>query len=124
MNGIQSTKKGLKLIEYFKSNLNSEGFLFLQKTHSTLKDEVNWTQEFKGQLFFSHGKSSSGGVLICYFGSKNLKIRNKITDKDGRIMILETELDDQSFTLINLCNPNTESDQFEVLEKLENMFIN
>ena len=73
VNGIQSTKKRLKLIEYFKSNLNSEGFLFLQETHSTLKDEVNWTQEFKGQLFFSQGKSNSCGVLICYFGSKNLK---------------------------------------------------
>ena len=121
MNGIQTTKKRLKLIEYFKSNLNSEGFLFLQETHSTLKDEVNWTQEFKGQLFFSHGKSSSCGVLICYFGSKNLKIRNKIADKDGRILILEIELDDQSFTLINLYNPNTESEQLEVLEKLENM---
>ena len=121
VNGIQSTKKRLKLIEYFKSNLNSEGFLFLQETHSTLKDEVNWTQEFKGQLFFSHGKSNSCGVLICYFGSKNLKIRNKIADKDGRILILEIELDDQSFTLINLYNPNTESEQLEVLEKLENM---
>ena len=73
VNGIRSTKKRLKLIEYFKSNLNSEGFLFLQETHSTLKDEVNWTQEFKGQLFFSQGKSNSCGVLICYFGSKNLK---------------------------------------------------
>ena len=53
VNCIQSTQKRLKLIEYFKDNL--EGFLFLQETHSTLNDEVNWTQEFKGQLFFSHG---------------------------------------------------------------------
>ena len=42
VNGIQSIKKRLKLIEYFKSNLNSEGFLLLQETHSALKDEVNW----------------------------------------------------------------------------------
>ena len=41
--------------------------------------------------------------------------------KDGRILILEIELDDQSFTLINLYHPNTESEQIEVLEKLENM---
>ena len=51
VNGIQSHKKRLNLIEYFKSNLNSEGFLFMQETHSTLKDEVNWIQEFKGQSF-------------------------------------------------------------------------
>ena len=67
----------------FKSCSNIEGFLFLQETHSTLKDEVNWIQEFKGQLFFSYGKSNSYDILICYFGSKKLKIRNKIPDKDG-----------------------------------------
>ena len=57
-----------------KSSSNIEGFLFLQETHSTFKDEVSWIQEFKGQLFFSQGKSSSCGILICYFGSKKLKI--------------------------------------------------
>ena len=93
----------------------------MQGTHSTLKDEVNWIQEFKGQLFLSHGKSNSFGVLICYCGSKNLKIRNKIADKDGQILILEFELDDQSFNLINLYNQNTESKQLAVLEKLKNM---
>ena len=44
LNGIQSTKKRLKLIEYFKNNLNSEGFLFFHDTHSTLKNEVIWIQ--------------------------------------------------------------------------------
>ena len=34
--GIQSSRKLLKLIEYFKSKLGSNGLLFLQETHSTL----------------------------------------------------------------------------------------
>ena len=71
--------------------------------------------------YFSHRQSSSCGILIYCFGSKNLKIRNKIVDKDQRIVILEIELHNQFFTLINLCNPNTESKQHKVLEKLENM---
>ena len=70
VNGIQPTKKRLNLIEYFKNNLNSEGFLFLQETYSTFKDVINWMQELKGQLFSSRRKSSSCGVLICYFGYK------------------------------------------------------
>ena len=93
----------------------------MQETHSTLKDEVSWIQEFKGQLFFSQGKSNSYGILICYFGSKKLKIRNEVADKDGSILILEIKLNDQFFTLINLYNPNTESEKLEVLEKLKNM---
>ena len=35
--GLQSSKKRIKLIEYFKSKLNHNGFLFLQETHSTMK---------------------------------------------------------------------------------------
>ena len=105
----------------FKSCSNIEGFLFLQETHSTLKDEVNWIQEFKGQLFFSYGKSNSYDILICYFGSKKLKIRNKIADKDGWTLILEIKLNNQFITLINLYNPNTESEQLEGLEKVKIM---
>ena len=117
VNGIQSHKKRLNLIEYFKSNLNSEGFLFMQETHSTLKDEVNWIQEFKGHSFSHTVNPILVSFLTTILALKLLKIRNKVADKG----FLETELDDQSFTLINLYNPNTESEQLEVLEKLENM---
>ena len=30
---LQPSKKRIKLIEYFKSKLNHNGFLFLQETH-------------------------------------------------------------------------------------------
>ena len=33
--GIQSLKKRLKLIEYFKSKITTHGILFLQETHSS-----------------------------------------------------------------------------------------
>ena len=37
--GLQSSKERVKLIEYVRSKLNHNGFLFLQKTHSTIKNE-------------------------------------------------------------------------------------
>ena len=37
--GIQSLKKRLKLIQYFKSKIGSCGLLFLQETHSNSKVE-------------------------------------------------------------------------------------
>ena len=37
--GIQSLKKGLKLIEYFKSKITTHGILSPQETHSSSKDE-------------------------------------------------------------------------------------
>ena len=38
--GFQSTSKRLKLIKYFKDEIVSNGFLFLQETHSTIIDEI------------------------------------------------------------------------------------
>ena len=39
--GIQSYKKRLKLIQYFKEKIGSTGVLFLQETHSSSKVEQN-----------------------------------------------------------------------------------
>ena len=68
--GIQSFKKKLKLIQYFKDKIGSTGVLFLQETHSNSKIEQKWKEDFKGQVFFSHGETNSYGVLIAYFGTE------------------------------------------------------
>ena len=116
--GLQSTNKRLKLIKYFKDKIVSSGFLFLQETHSTVNDEIKWKDNFKGEVFYSHGKSNSCGVLICFIGSKNFFIRNKLSDNDGRILILDVDIDDENFILINLYNPNTEAEPLKTLSKL------
>ena len=69
--GLQSSKKRLKVIEYLKNKLESNGVLFLQKAHSISIDENAWADDFKVQVFFSHGTSNSRGVLIAYLGSKS-----------------------------------------------------
>ena len=91
--GFQSTNKRLKLIKYFKDKIVSNGFLFLQETHSTVNDEIKWKDDFKGEVFYSHSKSNSCGVLICFLDSKKLFIRNKLSDNDGRILILDVDID-------------------------------
>ena len=57
--GIQSTNKRLQLIKYFKDKITSNGFFFLQETHSTVNDEIKGKDDFKGEIFYSHGKSNS-----------------------------------------------------------------
>ena len=57
--GLQSSKKTIKLIEYFRSKLNDNGFLFLQETHSAIKNKDTWVNDFNGPGFFSHGTSYS-----------------------------------------------------------------
>ena len=116
--GIQSIKKRLKLIEYFKSKITTHGILFLQETHSSSDDEQKWRDNFGGNTFFSHGKRNSCGVLISYIGTHNFVVNNQKTDNDGRILILDVTINDVNFVLINLYNANTETEQVSVLNNL------
>ena len=119
--GFQSTDKRLKLVKYFRDKIVSNSFLFLQETHSTVNDEIKWKDNFKDEVFSSRGNSNSRGVLIYFIGSKNLFIGNKLWDNVSRILILDVDIDDESFILINLYNPNTEAWQLKTLSKLTEM---
>ena len=110
--GIQSSKKRLKLIQYFEDKIGSTEVLFLQETHSNSKIKQKWKKDFKRQVFFSHEKTNSSGVLTAYFG--------KETDKEGRIWILDVSINDSEYILINLYNANTEREQ---IDELNNMTV-
>ena len=49
---LQKSLKRIKIFQYLKNNLGSEGFLFLQETHSSLADDKKWADESKGPIFF------------------------------------------------------------------------
>ena len=89
--GIQSLKKRLKLIEYFKSKTKTHRILFLKGTHSSSDDEQKWRDNSGGNsnTFFSHGKRNSCGVLISYIRKHDFVLNNQKTDNDGRILILD-----------------------------------
>ena len=98
--------------------------MFLQETHSTLFDEKRWQDELKGKLFFSHGHSNFCGVAIGFLGNMNFNVLNKIQDNDGRILVLDVQVDDTTFLLINLYNANKECEQLNVLTPLCNFLNN
>ena len=110
LKGIQAILKRIKIFDYFKNYVTSNGFIFLQETHSSIKDEKVWSDEFEGQLFFSHDKTNSCGVAIGFVGTKALKILNIRRDNLGRILVIEVKNDDSVFVLITIYNSNTESE--------------
>jgi len=119
--GVQSKKKRLKIIENFKSKLGTNSFLFLQETHSTKEVETKWKDDFEGPVFFSPGQSNARGVLISYLGNRNFKVNSELTDKAGRILILDVIIEGENILLINLYNPNTEQEQLKTIEELKHM---
>ena len=109
--GLQNSLKRIKIFEYLKNNLGSNGFLFLQETHSSLADGKRWVDELKGPIFFSHGKSDSCGVATGYIGNNKVDVLGKKkTDKNGRIFILDVMVKETNFVLANIYNPNTETE--------------
>ena len=72
--------------------------------------------------FFSHGKSNSCGVAIGYCGTEDLKVVNTARDKNGRMLILDAELNGTNLLLINFYNSNTEPEQFPTPQKLLEKF--
>ena len=118
--GLLNKNKRLKTINYLKSKL-TDGIIFLQETHSSVNNEIQWKNKLNTQSFFSHGKSNPCGVLTAYYGSKNFILRNQLCDKEGRILILDVRIDDSNYILINFYNANTELDQLAVISSLNTM---
>ena len=108
----------MKLFEYLKSYVATNGFVFLQETDSSIRDEKKWEDEFRDKLFFSHRKTNSCGVLIGYYGTKKIEVINKKCDNYGQILLLEINIDDRLFVLINIYNANNELDQVKTLTDL------
>ena len=122
--GIQNNSKRLSVVEYFRNKLGNNGILFLQETHSTFNDENIWKNDFNVPVFDSHGTSQSCGVLIAYFGNLNFSVNKQVGDKNGRILILDLNIDEIRYVLVNIYNANTEAEQVQVSSELNELMKN
>ena len=83
-----------------------------------------WTSQWgcgKDSVVFSHGTSNSKGILIAFRESINYKIRSAQCDANGRYIILDPEIDNCPFILINYYAPNDECQQLQALEEISNI---
>ena len=76
--GLQFSKKRVKIFEYFRNKVTPKGILFLQETQSSVETGKQLNDEFKGQLYFSHGKTNSRGVLTGFYGNINVVIKKTV----------------------------------------------
>ena len=122
--GIQKSEKRIKIFDCLKNSISPSGFIFLQETHSSADDKKRWCEELNGSLYFSHGKTNSGGVAIGYVGSKYFVLTNQTADKNDRLLLTEAIVDDVKIVLINIYNCNTESQQPLTPSKLHKILQN
>ena len=58
--------------------------------------------------------------MILARSDLDLRVKSIKSDDDGRFTIMEAEIQDSSFLLVNVCAPNKTPDQWSFYDKLNN----
>ena len=95
--------------------------LFSQETHF-VKENLNTVKnEFAGDGYHSFGNSNSRGVSIFIKKEVKHSIIDQFEDKDGRMILINVEIDDNILTLVNLYAPNFEKDRNIFFKKVNDV---
>ena len=93
----------------------------LQETHSTGLVEQKWRNQWRCKMFFSHGTSNSTRVLISITEDLDCKVNNELHDKNGRLLILDIEIQSEHYVIVNYYGNNDRHGQLETLSVLESL---
>ena len=85
--------------QYFKNKISPKDIFFLQDTHFSKVTEKIWSDEFNGDLIFSHGKTNSCGVLVGFYGNINYSVKKKLSDNSGRLLALDVTINGTEYLL-------------------------
>ena len=113
--GLSDSNKRNTIFNWLRSRHN--GITMLQETHSVQSDENKWASEWGGDVFFSHGSRQSKGVAILIppkMGTK-LQVSNVLTDNEGRILILNSMIDENSMLSVNVYAPTKDHIEQQLL---------
>ena len=80
--------------------------------HTQNKDENFWKQEFRGEIYFSHGESNARGVAILVSPKSEINVLNRFQDFEGRMVGIHYEHCREKFILVNIYAPNKDSPEF------------
>lgn len=120
VNGINIPAKRRAIFKNLRDrNLD---FCCLQETHSSISTIHLWQSEWGGQLFASHGRQNARGVAILVRRSLQIKVLRQLSDDDGRILLIEVDIQGAIYTIGSLYAPtqDKQQDQIQFLNALEN----
>ena len=81
----------------------------MQETHCTHRKEKLISYGWQGKIFHSlSDTASSRGVTILFGKYSSVKVLSKFNDKEGRLIMVNVEFEDQVLSLVSLYAPNKE----------------
>ena len=84
----------------------------MQETHATEDVPKIWTSEYGGSMYFSNGENNARGVSILFNKRLNVKVNKVSKDIEGRVLIIDCEINDKLVTLCNIYAPNEDKPDF------------
>lgn len=117
--GLNDQKKRRRVFRWIKKN--KIDICLLQETYSSPEIENTWSNEWGRKIIFSHGTRHGRGVLLLIRPGFDIEINNFSTDNIGRVLLLETTIQDVPFKICNIYAPNIESSQFQFYNYLKKL---
>jgi exonuclease III len=122
-NGIREDNKRRSLFTWLKKFHNAEEkIVFLQETHTDVKNESLWMDDWGHKsIYFAHGDSRSRGTAIILPNSDDIKVNSCESDQQGRYVALNISIKNNNFFIINGYAPtsNNSALQIEWLSKIQ-----
>ena len=116
VNGSNLREKRNRIIEWIKAQKCS--ISFIQETHFDEKIENELKNKSDYDLFCSHGTSASRGVAIFIKKSLSYKLISKFNDIDGRLVLINVEMNNTIFTLVCIYAPNCKTSRNSFFKKV------
>ena len=121
MNGGRDRGKQAMLYEIIR--LRKTNVIFLQETHSTRDDEVDWGLWWEGDYYLSHGSNTSAGVAVLFSRSLQGVVLSTVEIVKGRALLIKAEIKGIIFAFVNVYAPNRGSERFEFFGVLHNALL-
>lgn len=123
VNGLRNELKRRSIFNLLKYDNNH--IILLQETHSMVKDEQVWSNEWGSKIYFAHGTNFSRGVMVMFHRNFPVIVEDLRYDKQGRYIILDLKIGEIKFILSNVYGPNEDDEDFfirwfQVLESRDN----
>ena len=104
--GLRERHKRQAVFTFLKHK--GSGIFLLQETHSDISGEPMWNNEWESKIFFSHGQPNSRGVAVLVSRDIDLTINNCDKDDFGRYLLIDCEIKNNRYILVNLYAPTTD----------------
>ena len=120
--GMRSYAKRNQVFQLLK--LENTDIVFLQETHCcNIKEGKNWGNLWPGKAFWSFGTFHSGGVGILLSPNLQYNVVNFVFDYKGQFLILDIDVNNIGYRLINVYAPNNASERRVFISDMSKILV-